>query len=237
MPSVIAYWNGQCRASAERDELYLRMADLGNLSHSFFGPKAPSLRRFDETIRGDILLSRYIFSNPPSSPKLTRISDELYSLPRASLFGLEFRLYDGRGLYSSDDRISLVFCVDDDPEIDGLMVYVEDRAECRKYKNERIQQADLYLAVPHLHLRYYLEDWLDYLIGGMKYYYIENLYYWRYQTLWDEREKLVNCFGQGGTFELFETLKRQLENEVEAWSGISKEARRFRASVREQMEG
>lgn len=236
MPSVVAYWSGRYPACAQRDELCLRMADLGKLSHSFFSP-TPSIRRFDQTIAGDILLSRHIFPNPPSSPKLTRIDEEFYSLPRISLFGLEFSLYDGRELYTGDDRISLVFCLDDDPEIDGLLVYVEDLSECRKYEDARIKQADLYLAVPHLHLRYYLEDWLDYLIGGMKYYYIENLYYWRYETLWGEREKLVNRFGQGGTFEFFETLKRQLENEVEAWSGISKEARRFRASVREQMEG
>ena len=69
--------------------------------------------------------------------------------------------------------------------------------------SERIKQADFYLAVPHLHLRYYLEDWLDYLIGGMKYYYIENLCYWRYETLWADREILVNAFGQSGTYEFF----------------------------------
>ncbi len=236
MPSVVAYWSGRYPACAQRDELCLRMADLGKLSHSFFLP-TPPLRRFDQTITGDILLSRHIFPSPPSSPKLTRIDDEFYSLPRVSLFGLEFSLYDGRELYTGNDRISFVFCVDDDPEIDGLMVYVEDRAECRKYEDERIQQADLYLAVPHLHLRYYLEDWLDYLIGGMKHFYIENLSYWRYETLWDDREKLADRFGQCGTYEMFEFLKQKLEAEVEAWSGISREARRFRTSVREQLGG
>jgi hypothetical protein len=63
-------------------------------------------------------------------------------MQNVSLRGVEFRLYDGRNLYDGDDRTSFVFCVDDNPQLDGIMIYVEGRAECSKYKNQRIQQAD-----------------------------------------------------------------------------------------------
>jgi hypothetical protein len=151
------------------------MTDLAELSQGFFKPKPLLIKQFDQTIEGDILLSKHLFPSQPSTPKLTSVSERFFSLQSVSLLGVEFQLYDGRNLYEGDDRMSFVFAVDDDPQIDGLMVYVEERAECRKYKDERIQRADYLLGVPHIHLRYYLEDWMDYLMGWVKYHYVKNL--------------------------------------------------------------
>ena len=42
-------------------------------------------------------------------------------------------------------------------------------------ENERIL-----LLRPEVHLRYSLEKWFDYLLGGIKHFHIPNLDYWRY---------------------------------------------------------
>lgn len=209
------------------------MADLGELSHRFFKPTRPLIKRFDLTIEGDILVSNHLFPSPPSAAKLTRVSERFFSLRRVSLFGIEFRLYDGRDLYIGDDRMSFVFCVDDDPQLDGLMVYVEEQAECRKYGDERIQRADYLLNVPHIHLRYYLEDWLDHLMGWLKYHYVENLSYWQHEEKWVNQDALTAMFGQFGKDKFLELLKSNLEHEVAGWADTAQDASQFWQAVRE----
>jgi hypothetical protein len=231
--SVIATWIGQCGEPSAREELCSRMTDLGELSHSFFKPTPPLIKQFDQTIEGDILMSKHLFSSPPSTPKLTSVSERFFSLQGVSLVGVEFRLYDGRNLYEGDDRMSFVFCVDDDPQLDGIMVYVEEQAACREYKDARIQRADYLMGVPHIHLRYYLEDWLDYLMGWVKYHYVEDLGYWRDEDKWVSKDVLTDTIGKIGRDEFFELIKSKLEYEVAAWADKAQEVSQFWRSVRE----
>ena len=109
MGSVVATWVGQLRNKSLRNEtLFINHLDLGKLSHSFFKPTLPLIKQVNQTIEGDILVSKHLFASPPSSPKLTSVSERFFSLQNVSLFGVEFRLYDGRGLYTGDDRMSFV---------------------------------------------------------------------------------------------------------------------------------
>jgi hypothetical protein len=234
MPSVIAYWSGQCREITERDELCLRMVDLAQLSNSFFKTEPPTVKKYNQKIEGDILLSTHLFPSAPSTAKLTRVDETYFSLRDVSLFGVEFQLYDGRGLYPGDDRMSFVFCVDDDPQINGLIVYVEDKEECHKYEDKRVQEAEYLLAVPHIHLRYYLEEWMDSLMGWVKYHYIDGLTYWRYEDHWVDRDALREDCGQFGRYEYYETLKSRFEKEVAGWTEISETAVQFWKPLRER---
>jgi hypothetical protein len=231
MPSVYATWSGQCRDSAVREELCLRLRDLGELSQSFFRFHIP-VKTFDQTIKGTILLSRELFPSWPSSPKLTEVNEQYLSLQKVTLYGLEFRLYDPRVFYPGEDRVSFVFCVDDDPQLDGVMAYVEDRQECRKYQDEDIRGADYFLRTPHVHLRYYLEEWLDRLMGWVKYHYVENLRYWRYQDLWESREQLAEVLGHFGQYEYYEMLKSELASEVARWEGKAQVVSLWPTSIR-----
>lgn len=208
------------------------MTDLGQFSHSFFPPPAPIVKQFDQLIEGHIIVSEHLFPAPPTTPKLTRVSEHFFALERIALSGLEFRLYDGRSLYDGADRVSFVFCVDDDPQLDGTLVYVEEQGECRKYKDEQIQRADYFLAIPSIHLRYYLEDWVDELMGWVKYHFVENLRYWRYEDKWVNQAALTAHFGQWGRYEYYEMLKARLESEVAAWVGTARLASHFWQSVR-----
>ncbi len=227
MPSVVATWLGQRKETFPLDELNLRMAELGVLSHSFFGPDHPPIKTFNHAIDGNIVVSAELFPAPPNTTNLTRISDGLYSLRHIVLSGVEFQLYDGRNLYPWDNRMSFVFCVDDDPQINGRIVYVEEQEECRKYKSEYIQQADYLLTMPHIHLRYYLEDWMDGLMGWIKHHHFGELMYWRHEDRWIDPAVLSTVFGRVGKTEFFETLKTALEKEVGEWTETSEAAAQF----------
>lgn len=203
------------------------MRDLAEFSQSFFA-SPPPIKTFDQTVQGNILVSRELFPAPPSSPNTI---DKYLALRSVRLYGLEFRLYDPRDFYAGEDRVSFVFCVDDDPQLDGVMVYVEDRQECRKYQDDNIQLADHFLRTPNVHLRYYLEEWLDKLLGWVKYHYVENLRYWRHEELWDNREQLADVFGRCGKYEYYEMLKSELASEVARWQGKSREISQRPASI------
>lgn len=212
MPSVYAAWNGQCRDKTKREELYLRMCDLGELAHSFFQPVI-LIKHFNHSIEGNILISKAHFSSAPTSPKLNKAGDGYYSLEKINLYGVEFKL-DSRSFYPGENRISFVFCIDDDPQLDGIVVLVEDRQECLKYVEPVIQQSDYFLETPNIHLRYYLEDWLDLLLGWVKYHYINNLSYWRYADIWTDGKKLNDFYGKFEKYEYYEILKLSLKTQL-----------------------
>jgi hypothetical protein len=141
MPSVIVNWSGQCPNSARRRDLLQKMEGIAEHSHGFFENPPPN-RRFDHTIEGSILVSAGSLSEEarsrltpvaaaeseedgglelrlagPLHKKCVRVTEDLYSVRRAHLSGIEFRLFDGRGLYPSEDRVSFVFLsVEDCPE-------------------------------------------------------------------------------------------------------------------------
>lgn len=152
--------------------------------------------------------------------------DVFYSLQKINLYGIEFQLFDPREIQEIHDRISFVFLrIDNCPELDGQLVYVEDREECQKYSNEIIKESDWYLAVPRINLRYFCEKWMDRLLGWVKYFYVPNLKYWRYEDLagYDDFSKFVDQYNMG-EFEMekirnkvFEILRKELKEEIDAW--------------------
>jgi hypothetical protein len=105
-------------------------------------------------------------------------------LGRLRLFGIDFRLFDPRDLYPQADRMSFVFL--DSPELPalrGCLAQVETREQCQAYPGEVIRSADWYVSPPNIHLRYYYEEWSDLLLGWVKYFFIPDLRYQRYEEL------------------------------------------------------
>ena len=149
---------------------------------------------------------------------------DLFIAKKVNLYGLEFRLFDPRDYDTADNRIRFVFAsIDSCPSINGLLVYVEDHKECCKYENSLIKDADLFLTGLHVHLRYYAEHWMDKLLGYIKYFYIPNLYYWRYDDLsgYDRLLKLVSEFGgKEAESKILNMLKEGLKDEIDSWSRL-----------------
>lgn len=167
----------------------------------------------------------------PLQPKRIRVDEDLFRVDKIKLYGIEFRLYDGRQLYPDDDRVSFAFLrVDDCPELDGRIVYVEDHEQCQYADHEIVRSADWYLTTPHIHLRYYCEEWLDILLGLVKYFYVPDLDFWRYKYLpgYEELTKVLEETPREDLKEIaFDTLKEQFQQRVEAWRETAKQAAEF----------
>src|SRR5258708_974149 len=203
MGSVYVTWNGRCASADTRQALLLRIGELAELSHAQFDVPR-KVRSFDATIEGTVLIDPSLLEDTelarpaevhapgglelkiagPLGVQKPKGPAEFLRVSQVRLEGLEFRLYDGRGLYPGEDRVSFVFAFFDEyPGLDGSLVYVEDREQCSLYNNDAIRQADLLLCGPTIHLRYYCEEWIDYLLAWTKHFYVPGLTWWRYQPM------------------------------------------------------
>ena len=228
MGSVIAHWRGRCADEAKQRDLLTKIEELAAISHGYF-EEPVEVRRFDEVIEGNIVVDPDVAI---AGGMREQDREQFLSAGRVRLEGIEFRLYDGRRMYPGDDRMSFVFAsFDGNPQLDGSLVYVEDREECRKYRHEQIAAADRYLTDPHIHLRYYYEEWLDSLVGWIQHWYIPDLYYWRYEESqgFSFFERFDRDYTTRDAFWIY--LKHAYRDEVE---GKSEEAASIRA-IREAM--
>lgn len=100
------------------------------------------------------------------------------------LHGVDFRLYDPRGLFPGEDRASFVSLVCPAiPSLDGRLVSVTKREQCQEQEGDFNRVADWYLSKPTIRLQHYLEDWIDLLLTWVKSFYIPDLHYWRRDRL------------------------------------------------------
>jgi hypothetical protein len=107
-----------------------------------------------------------------------------FQLGAAHLRGIDFRLFDPRGIYPCEDRMSFVFLrCQEIPAIDGRIALISDRVGAQIYEHQAIKSADWFAMTPSLHLRYYLEEWIDHLFAWVKYFFIPDFAYWRYENL------------------------------------------------------
>jgi hypothetical protein len=105
----------------------------------------------------------------------------IVALRAAALFGIEFRFPNV--YYPDENRLSFVFLLSPNPALNGLVVQVERKEQCQEFQSETIRGADWFLQKSSIHLRYHCEEWMDFLLGWIKHFYIPNLRYWRYEWL------------------------------------------------------
>lgn len=215
MATVEVVYKGQCRSVKKQRELCRFLEPLAELSRGLYKPPH-HVKRFDGYIEGDILISRSLLKTPlkklpqgieileekrmdlsPRTLEWEPVTSSYVWLSRVHLYGLEFDLYDPR-LVVNENRLSFVF-VDHEklPTLKGKIVLVEDQNECQRYSSLLVRHADWYLCTPSLWLRYLYEQWLDYLLGWVKYFFIPELYFWR-------RKELSG----------YDSLKQRLDEEV-----------------------
>jgi hypothetical protein len=105
---------------------------------------------------------------------------QMTRLETARLRGLNFKLFDPRALYPGADRLSFVFLESDDAAfLDGCIVEVHDTQACQAHAAQLVRQAGFYLGHPTIHLRTYLEDWIDCLFSWVKFFCVEDLWWHR----------------------------------------------------------
>jgi hypothetical protein len=80
--------------------------------------------------------------------------------------------------------MSFVFLEDkENSPLDGCLVERASKADCAASGVEALRRADLYLCAPSVHLRYYLEDWTDCLFSWIKFFFIEDLWWHRWEDM------------------------------------------------------
>jgi len=199
-PDAASRWRllGQLHRLAELSDDYLR-------NHNFEGsrpkngtaaakrkPPRSNVERVDQTISGVILVSgevardRAAFTADARGAGLPLFDHpevegaQMTRLEAARLSGLNFKLFDPRALYPGADRLSFVFLESDQaPFLDGCIVEVHDAQTCQAHGAEMIRQANFYLGRPTIHLRAYLEDWIDCLFSWTKFFCMEDLWWHR----------------------------------------------------------
>src|SRR4029078_4342243 len=116
---------------------------------------------------------------PVDHPELDRGSITL--LQGARLSGIDFRLYDPSQLHSGADRLSFVFLeTKAAPFLDGRLVQV-DRG--KDHDAEIIRAAAFCLGGPKVHPHAYLEVWIDPLFFWVKYFFVGDLWWRRFEDM------------------------------------------------------
>lgn len=156
----------------------------------------PNVESIDADIAGKILISSWVSPNPKAlivaarEAGLTLVEDPaakdapLIAIGNARLRGIDFKLFDPRGLYPSADRMSFVFLeCPEHPFLDGKVVEIVSSEDCAASGSATLSGADLYLCAPSVHLRYYLEDWTDCLFSWIKFFFIGDFWWHRWEEL------------------------------------------------------
>jgi hypothetical protein len=207
MASVTVVWKGSSRESRVRYRLLGYLDRLAARSNAYFKnaepkrparkvPIRPNIEIFNQEISGSILISSWISQNPETlaaragEAQLRLLSDPAFEGPplielgSARLRGLDFKLFDPRGLYLTADRMSFVFLeCPDYPFLDGRLVEVTTREHCAANGAEILRDADFYLCGPSVHLRHYLDDWTDCLFSWIRFFFIGDFWWHRAEEM------------------------------------------------------
>ncbi len=204
MGSVYVTWNGRCASADTRQALLLRIGELAELSHAQFDVPR-KVRSFDATIEGTVLIDPSLLEDTelarpaevhapgglelkiagPLGVQKPKGPAEFLRVSQVRLEGLEFRLYDGRGLYPG-------------------------------------------VCSPTIHLRYYCEEGIDYLLAWTKHFYVPGLTWCRYQPMSGyEAWAGIDPASAATRDAVWEMLLRGFHDEVAQWSETAASARAF----------
>ena len=195
---------GHLHRLAARSDEYLRLKQpkrpsvlkVLNEQHGGALRTRANIESVDQQVSGTILISSWISPNPEAlaararEAGVTLVADPnakgppLIKIDSARLRGLDFRLFDPRGLFPGADRVSFVFLErPDHPFLDGRLVEVATREDCVANGATILQGADLYLCGPSIQLRYYLEDWTDCLFSWIRFFFIGDFWWHRSEEM------------------------------------------------------
>jgi hypothetical protein len=187
MPTVVVSWMGRFPNRATQQELCTCLLPIALASHlmycDFFGVQVEP-RLYDGSQQHSVaLLSKRVLGELPLPVGLQPAGKNLFLIQDVSFYGLEFVLFDPRRFNSPlmmahNYDISFVFLRSDIPDLDGLMVEVIRISDDNLLKSS----ADILLRVPELDLRYYLEHWMNDLLGWVKRFFLPDLFYWAWSN-------------------------------------------------------
>lgn len=211
MSSVVVGWTGRCPDPRARARLVSHLQRLAEISDGYLRKRVPALsvvangardnnqraraniEHVGRAISGRILVSSGVASDQNAflagarAADLTAIDHPEHDRASmtwlrgdAHLSGIDFRLFDPGLLHPGADRLSFVFLeMPAAPFLDGRLVQVD----CKHHEAETIRSADIYLSGPQLHLHPYLEDWIDLLFSWVKFFFVGDLWWRRFEEM------------------------------------------------------
>lgn len=228
MSSVDVVWKGHCRNPEARYRLLGYLHRLARISDTYLrqdgrpyltlvgegreAPPRPNIEIFDEILQGPVLVSSAIGPHPERLVARAREAGlevidaepggaDVIVLDAVRLRGIEFKLFDPRGLHPDIDRMSFVFL--ECPEhhfLDGRLV--------------QVARGDVvYLSSPSIRLCSYLEDWTDCLFAWTRFFLMGD--FW-----WQRREELQGYADYRGVFEELQTARGSAEAEDATFDAV-----------------
>jgi len=260
--SVVVSWNGSCAQRPVRDALIARLEPIAQLSHSYFD-EVPAISLYDEHVEGQVVVPEAIAAGYPGAVPILDEDDPgtslgielreagplhreimvpgpLYQVPAIDLHGIAFRLYDGRGLYPDEDILSFVFATipGSGAAANSDMVQVLPADHRDRVNRAAAREATCCLLQPSVHLRYYCEQWINLLLGTVKYFFVPDLHWWAYQDCpgYPALEALFESLaGDPASVDIaFNALVEGLRGEVETWADDAATVKAFWDSVRKK---
>ncbi len=150
----------------------------------------------ERALSGPVLISSLISASPEALVSSAREAGlsvierqdgryaPLIAIDKGKLSGLDFKLFDPRGIYPGEDRMSFVFLqCPEHPFLDGRLVEVASMEDCPRGEGEKLPAAGAYLVGPSIHLRYYLEDWTDCLFSWVKFFFVGDFWWHRWEEM------------------------------------------------------
>jgi len=260
--SVVVSWNGSCPQRPVRDALISQLEPIAQLSHSYFDG-GPAISFYNEHVEGQVVVPEAIAAGYPaavsildeddsgSSPGIElrsagplhrgiTIRGPLYQVPAIDLHGIAFRLYDGRGLYPDEDILSFVFATIPGSAVapHSAMVEVLSADHRDRVNRAAAREATCCLLRPSVHLRYYCEQWINLLLGTVKYFFVPDLHWWAHEDCpgYPALEALFESrAGDPASVDTaFDALVEGLRSEVDTWRDEAATVKAFWDSMRKE---
>src|SRR5262249_32037792 len=127
-----------------------------------------NIETIGRAIPGPVLVSSYISPSPEALVESAREAGlavierangghaPLIVIEEGRLAGLDFKLFDPRGIYPGEDRMSFVFLECPKlPFLDGRLIEIASVEDCPMEEGETLPSTSAYLASPRIHLRYF----------------------------------------------------------------------------------
>jgi hypothetical protein len=255
-------WNGSCPQRPVRDALIAQIEPIAQLSHSYLD-EGPAISFYDERVEGQVVVPEAVGAHYPGAVLLPddddpgassgielravgplrrdiTISGPLYQVPAIDLHGIAFRLYDGRGLYPDEDILSFVFATIPGSAADpgGGIVQVLPADHRNRVNRAAAREATCCLLAPSVHLRDYCEDWINLLLGTVKYFFVPDLHWWAYEDCpgYPALEAVLESHADdpADVDISFDALVEMLRGEVETWGDDSATVKAFWDSARKE---
>jgi hypothetical protein len=213
--------------------------DMMNAQRSHSQAARPNIEAVDRTVAGRVLVSSWMGPDPDMLIARAREAGlrvigtpdgdapPLIEIESARLRGLDFKLFDPRGLYPGADRMSFVFLeCPEYPFLDGRIVEAAGEADCAASDIKALHGAHAYLTSPSIHLRYYLEDWTDCLFSWIRFFFIGDFWWHRWEEMQGYQDYRgvfedvqANRGGEAAEEATFEAVLATFSQHAEHWIG------------------